>query len=135
MVVHQLRWGTWKATSPPLRQRGRHLLQGRVTKIKVWGDNVRLITTGVIAGLVVAMAVVAAGAAKIRGFSLLLELVPALMPIFRPRIRRLVWFFGTTCTPLGRLHRQALHAHGIRRGARWRSSPPIPIPTGATACC
>ena len=41
------------------------------------GDNVRMVTHGVIAGLIVAMAIVLVGVAKLRGFQLLLVAVPA----------------------------------------------------------
>ena len=71
-------------------------------KIKVWGDNVRAITTGVIVGLIVAMAIVVAGVAKLRGFSLLLVLVPALMPVFFVlEYAGWLWFFGHNMHPWG----------------------------------
>jgi hypothetical protein len=71
-------------------------------KIKVWGDNVRLVTTGVIAGLVVAMVIVVAGVAKLRGFQLLLVLVPALMPVFFVlEYAGWLWFFGHNMHPWG----------------------------------
>ena len=71
-------------------------------KIKVWGDNVRVITTAVIAGLIVAMAIVVAGVAKFRGFSLLLVLVPALMPVFFViEYAGWLWFFGHNMHPWG----------------------------------
>ena len=71
-------------------------------KIKAWGDNVRLITTAVIAGLIVAMAIVVAGVAKFRGFSLLLVLVPALMPVFFVlEYAGWLWFFGHNMHPWG----------------------------------
>ena len=71
-------------------------------KIKAWGDNVRLITTAVIAGLVVAMAIVVAVVAKIRGFQLLLVLVPALMPVFFVlEYAGWLWFFGHNMHPWG----------------------------------
>jgi hypothetical protein len=71
-------------------------------KIKVWGDNVRLVTTGVIVGLVVAMAIVVAGVAKLRGFQLLLVLVPALMPVFFVlEYAGWLWFFGHNMHPWG----------------------------------
>jgi hypothetical protein len=71
-------------------------------KIKVWGDNVRLVTHAVIAGLILAMAIVLAGVAKLRGFQLLLVLVPALMPIFFVlEYAGWLWFFGHNLHPWG----------------------------------
>ena len=71
-------------------------------KIRHWGDNVRTISHGVIAGLIVAMAIVIAGVAKFRGFSLLLALVPALMPVFFViEYSGWLWFFGHNLHPWG----------------------------------
>lgn len=71
-------------------------------KIKVWGDNVRNVTHLVIAGLIVAMLVVVAGVVNIRGFSLLLALVPALLPVyFVITYAGWLWFFGHNMHPWG----------------------------------
>jgi hypothetical protein len=71
-------------------------------KIKVWGDNVTNITGMVIAGLVVAMLVVVIGVAKVRGFELLLALVPALLPVyFVIEYAAWLWFFGHNLHPWG----------------------------------
>ena len=71
-------------------------------KIKVWGDNVTLITNLVIAGLIVAMIIVVAGVAKVRGFELLLALVPALLPVyFVIEYAAWLWFFGHNMHPWG----------------------------------
>ncbi len=71
-------------------------------KIKVWGDNVRLVSKIAIAGLIVIMAVVIAGVAKIRNFQLLLALVPALLPVFFViTYSAWLWFFGHNLHPWG----------------------------------
>lgn len=71
-------------------------------RIKAWGDNVTLVSHVVIAGLVAVMAVVVAGVAKIRGFQLLLALVPALLPVyFVITYAAWLWFFGHNLHPWG----------------------------------
>lgn len=71
-------------------------------KIKVWGDNVRNVSHMVIGGLIVVMIVVVAGVANIRGFSLLLALVPALLPVFFViTYAGWLWFFGHNMHPWG----------------------------------
>ncbi|MBL8396012.1 MAG: hypothetical protein JNK99_14905 [Candidatus Accumulibacter sp.] len=71
-------------------------------KIKGWGDNVTRITHLVIAGTLVAMVVVVFGVARIRGFSLLLALVPALLPVFFViTYAGWLWFFGHNMHPWG----------------------------------
>ncbi len=71
-------------------------------KIRAWGDNVRNISHMVIAGLIVVMAAVLAGVAKMRGFSLLLALVPALLPLyFVVTYAGWLWFFGHNLHPWG----------------------------------
>ena len=71
-------------------------------RVKAWGDNVRNITHIVIAGLIVVMAVVVAGVAKLRSFSLLLALVPALLPLyFVITYAGWLWFFGHNLHPWG----------------------------------
>ena len=71
-------------------------------KIKVWGDNVTRVTHIVIAGLIVAMAVVVWGVAKVRGFELLLALVPAGLPLyFVLTYAGWLWFFGHNLHPWG----------------------------------
>ena len=55
-----------------------------------------------IAGLVVAMAVVVWGVARVRGFELLLALVPALLPLyFVITYAGWLWFFGHNLHPWG----------------------------------
>lgn len=64
-------------------------------RIKVWGDNVTLYSQIAMAGLVVAMVVVLAGVARMRQFSLLLVLVPGLLPVyFVIEYAGWLWFFG-----------------------------------------
>jgi hypothetical protein len=71
-------------------------------KIQGWGDNVTTITGMVIAGLIVAMIVVVIGVAKVRGFELLLALVPGLLPIyFVIEYAAWLWFFGHNLHPWG----------------------------------
>jgi hypothetical protein len=71
-------------------------------KIKVWGDNVKMISNIVIAGLVAAMAIVVLGVWKIRQFELLLALVPGLLPLFFViEYAAWLWFFGHNLHPWG----------------------------------
>ena len=71
-------------------------------KIKVWGDNVTNITGMVIAGMIIAMIIVVLGVWKIRGFELLLALVPALLPVFFViEYAGWLWFFGHNMHPWG----------------------------------
>ena len=71
-------------------------------KIRVWGDNVRLITTGTVAGIVAAMIVVVALVARIRQGQLLLALVPATLPVFFViTYAGWLWFFGHNLHPWG----------------------------------
>jgi small-conductance mechanosensitive channel len=71
-------------------------------KIKVWGDNVTLITQIVIAGLIVVMAIVMLGVWKFRQFQLLLAGVPALLPLFFViEYASWLWFFGHNLHPWG----------------------------------
>ncbi len=71
-------------------------------KIRGWGDNVRNVTHIVIALLIAAMVVVVVGVAKLRGFTLLLALVPALLPVFFViTYAAWLWFFGHTLHPWG----------------------------------
>jgi hypothetical protein len=71
-------------------------------KIRAWGDNVRTVSHVVIVGLIVVMAIVVAGVAMMRGFSLLLALVPALLPVFFViTYAGWLWFFGHNMHPWG----------------------------------
>lgn len=71
-------------------------------KIKVWGDNVTLITNIVIGCLIAAMVIVVAGVAKFRNFELLLALVPGLLPLFFVlEYAGWLWFFGHNMHPWG----------------------------------
>ncbi|MDA0190814.1 MAG: hypothetical protein OSW77_10935 [Proteobacteria bacterium] len=71
-------------------------------RIKVWGDTVRNVSNLVIFGLIGVMALVIAGVAKIRPFSLLLALVPAGLPIFFViTYSGWLWFFGHNLHPWG----------------------------------
>lgn len=71
-------------------------------KIAAWGRNVTLATHAAIGGLVVAMVVVVWGVAKLRGFELLLALVPALLPLyFVVTYAAWLWFFGHNLHPWG----------------------------------
>lgn len=67
-----------------------------------WVVNLKLATKAAIGGLVVAMAIVLLGVWKIRKFSLLLVLVPALLPIFFVLdYAGWLWFFGHNLHPWG----------------------------------
>ena len=71
-------------------------------RIKVWADNVDLISRIAIFGLIAVMAVVIAGVAMLRGFQLLLALVPALLPVFFViTYAGWLWFFGHNLHPWG----------------------------------
>ncbi len=71
-------------------------------RIRAWGDNVRTISHAAIAGLILVMAVIVAGVAKLRSFSLLLALVPALLPVyFVITYAAWLWFFGHNLHPWG----------------------------------
>jgi hypothetical protein len=71
-------------------------------KIKVWGDNVTLITTIVIVSLIAIMVIVVLGVWKIRSFQLLLALVPGLLPLFFVlEYAGWLWFFGHNMHPWG----------------------------------
>lgn len=71
-------------------------------RIKHWGDNVLQVSHIVIIGILVAMAVVVAGVAKVRSFSLVLALVPALLPVFFViTYAGWLWFFGHNLHPWG----------------------------------
>lgn len=71
-------------------------------RIKVWGDNVALISKLAIGGLIVAMVVVIAGVAKLRSFQLLMALIPALLPVFfLITYSGWLWFFGHNLHPWG----------------------------------
>lgn len=71
-------------------------------KIAAWGRNVTLATHAVIGGLVVAMIVVLWGVAKVRGFELMLALIPALLPLyFVATYAAWLWFFGHNLHPWG----------------------------------
>jgi hypothetical protein len=71
-------------------------------KIKAWGDTVAQVSHIVIFGLIAVMVVVVAGVAKIRQFSLLLALVPALLPVFFViTYAGWLWFFGHNLHPWG----------------------------------
>ena len=71
-------------------------------KINAWAGNVRAITNTVIIGIILAMVVILAGVAKIRSFSLVLALIPAMMPFgFVAEYAGWLWFFGHNMHPWG----------------------------------
>ena len=71
-------------------------------RIQVWGDNVTLYTKVAIGGLVAAMLIIVAGVAKFPQFSLLLALVPGLLPLyFLIEYAGWLWFFGHNMHPWG----------------------------------
>jgi hypothetical protein len=69
---------------------------------EVWGDNVTQHHASGHRGTLVAMLVVVVGVARIRAFSLLLALVPALLPVyFVITYAGWLWFFGHNMHPWG----------------------------------
>jgi len=67
-----------------------------------WTANLKLATKATMAGLVVAMLIIMLGVWKIRQFSLLLALVPALLPLFFVLdYAGWLWFFGHNMHPWG----------------------------------
>ena len=67
-----------------------------------WVANLKMATKATMAGLVVAMVIVLLGVWKIRQFSLLLALVPALLPVFFVLdYAGWLWFFGHNMHPWG----------------------------------
>jgi hypothetical protein len=71
-------------------------------KIKVWGDNVTMVSNYVIVGLIAAMVIVFLGVWKMRNFQLLLALVPGLLPLFFViEYAGWLWFFGHNMHPWG----------------------------------
>ena len=101
MLVHQYAMGQLEAHVANYVQEAGTFFK-EPDKIKVWGDNVRAITHGVVAGLIASMVIIVAGVAKLRGFSLLLVLVPAMMPVFFViEYAGWLWFFGHNLHPWG----------------------------------
>ena len=71
-------------------------------KIKAWGDNVRNVSHIAIIGLIIVMLIVIVGVARIRQFSLLLALVPSMLPVFFViTYAGWLWFFGHNMHPWG----------------------------------
>ena len=67
-----------------------------------WVANLKLATKAAMAGLVVSMLIIMLGVWKIRKFSLLLALVPALLPVFFVLdYAGWLWFFGHNMHPWG----------------------------------
>lgn len=71
-------------------------------RLKVWGDNVTLYTQIAIGGMIAAMVVLVVGVSLWRSFSLVLVLVPALLPVFFViEYAGWLWFFGHNMHPWG----------------------------------
>lgn len=71
-------------------------------KINAWGNNVRVISNAVIIGIILIMGVILAGVAKFRSFSLVLPLIPAMLPFgFIAEYAGWLWFFGHNMHPWG----------------------------------
>ncbi|MDP2964329.1 MAG: hypothetical protein Q8N54_16385 [Sulfurimicrobium sp.] len=67
-----------------------------------WVANLKMATKAAIGGLIAAMVIVVLGVWKIRSFSLLLVLVPALLPVFFVLdYAGWLWFFGHNLHPWG----------------------------------
>ncbi|MFN3397561.1 MAG: hypothetical protein ACK4ZS_03390 [Sulfurimicrobium sp.] len=70
--------------------------------LDVWVANLKFATKASIAGLIVAMGIVMLGIWKVRHFSLVLILVPALLPVFFVLdYAGWLWFFGHHLNPWG----------------------------------
>ena len=71
-------------------------------RIQVWGDNVTLFSKVAIGGLIGVMAFVVVCVAKFPKFSLLLALIPGLLPVyFVIEYAGWLWFFGHNMHPWG----------------------------------
>jgi hypothetical protein len=71
-------------------------------RIQIWGDNVSLYSKVAIAGLIAAMVVVVVAVSKLPKFSLLLALIPGLLPVyFVIEYAGWLWFFGHNMHPWG----------------------------------
>jgi hypothetical protein len=71
-------------------------------RIQVWGDNVTLFSKVAIGGLIAAMVVVVAAVARFPKFSLMLALIPGLLPVFFViEYAGWLWFFGHNMHPWG----------------------------------
>lgn len=67
-----------------------------------WVANLKMATQASIGGLIVAMVILLLGVWKIRGFTLILALVPALLPVFFVLdYAGWLWFFGHNLHPWG----------------------------------
>ncbi len=73
-----------------------------VDRLQRWADNLRTAIHATTVGLIVAMVIVMLGVWKMRPFTLLLALVPALLPVFFViDYAGWLWFFGHTLHPWG----------------------------------
>jgi len=71
-------------------------------RIAAWGATLKTVTNAVVVALLLAMGVILAGVAKLPKFSLLLALVPALLPVFFVLdYAGWLWFFGHNLHPWG----------------------------------
>ncbi len=71
-------------------------------KLQHWADNLHTAINATVAGLVAAMVILILGVWRIRGFTLLLALVPALLPVFFViDYAGWLWFFGHNLHPWG----------------------------------
>ena len=71
-------------------------------KLQHWADNLTVAINATVAGLIAAMAIVFLGVWRIRAFTLLLALVPALLPLFFVvDYAGWLWFFGHNLHPWG----------------------------------
>jgi len=71
-------------------------------RIRIWGEHVTSASHAVIAGLIIAMIVVVIGVMRSRLFTLLLAIVPAMLPVFFViTYSGWLWFFGHNLHPWG----------------------------------
>lgn len=70
--------------------------------LELWKSNLMMATKAAMAGIVLAMLIILLGVWKIRNFSLLLMLVPAMLPVFFVLdYAGWLWFFGHNLHPWG----------------------------------
>jgi ABC-type multidrug transport system fused ATPase/permease subunit len=101
MLVHQYAMGNLEAQAKEYVDAAGTFFK-EPGKIEVWGDNVRMATHATIIGVLALMVIVLAGVARIRGFSLMLVFVPALLPVFFViEYAGWLWFFGHNMHPWG----------------------------------
>ena len=94
MVVDQIAMGQLDAFAAHYHQEAAKFFN-QPEVLDVWVANLKFATKIAIAGLIVAMGIVMLGAWKVRNFSLIMILIPALLPVFFVLdYAGWLWFFG-----------------------------------------